>query len=439
MFHNRTAVPFLSSPGARRLAEGGFSSFLSNAGAALNSSFRGFSDPILWEVQQACEQIEPSSRIAVYGSHAMGASLPAISDVDVAVEITEQSSLSQTEYLLAAADFLQKRHPKAKIRVREAIGDTNGTKLRILTIRLWSGAPAVDLQVSFRHSNGTFRDLPSVLSWNGVLDTTQTLRAVPSVYHDSFRGALRLIKMWAHCRHVYGLGFLGGGGYAVWIARVLLDALADKAVEDTSRFRDSHFLATYFLAKASEWPSDPITVVLPGSSDSENGQRLPISVLAPASGNVHGRAATRSTALTLITELRRAARIIEIGNELSWSDRIERLKDALDSKTNQNFASILVFEVSGGVGGIVMADLKARAGHELISLVVELEHRLGDPSILRPYLRPKRVGDLFVWQIGLTRRVSNLLPADWCDRKAAELGASLAPATATLSYQDQLA
>jgi hypothetical protein len=81
------------------------------------------------------------------------------------------------------------------------------------------------------------------------------------------------------------------------------------------------------------------------------------------------------------------------------------------------------------------ADLKARVSNEVLGLLVDLEYRLGDPTTLRPYLRPSRESDWFVWHVGVNLAEPKALKS-WCDRKATELKSSLSLATSATNVVD---
>lgn len=87
-FYAVTSIPFEKSASARSVPT---KPLIHDACASYASSFRGTSSGVLWEIQRACEAVACDSvetKLTVYGSHAMGASLPTLSDIDAMIEVT---------------------------------------------------------------------------------------------------------------------------------------------------------------------------------------------------------------------------------------------------------------------------------------------------------------------------------------------------------------
>ena len=261
---------------------------------------------------------------------------------------------------------------------------------------------------------------------------------IPSSHLRIYQGALRIIKLWAYRRYVYGLGYLGGGGWAVWLARVLMDGFKEgflaSLTETNSVEKSAEELVVYFFVRASQWPSNPIVVSLHDFDDNceDDTKCHPLTVLAPYSQNNHGRNATRSTVQAIQSELKQAEQLVESCRPSAGSEKDvgkeNRLVVVLEAENTIPFESIIRVEVSlpspNKNGMQLVADIKAHASNGLLGLIVDLEYRLGDPTLIRPYLRPSRVKDAFVWHIGVDLADPRELKS-WCERKTAELTASL--------------
>ena len=103
-FYAKDVIPFLSRSVPRNLLTCKTASFLKDAGASWNSAFSSRSDTILSEVKRACREIAHGACLYVYGSHALEATLPGISDIDVFVEVASKSA---KDFLGEIADFIQ--------------------------------------------------------------------------------------------------------------------------------------------------------------------------------------------------------------------------------------------------------------------------------------------------------------------------------------------
>lgn len=65
----------------------------------MSCHFKGRSSGILWELQRACQSVAGDTMrvgISEYGSYAMDASLPLLSDIDAVIELTANGSVTDS-------------------------------------------------------------------------------------------------------------------------------------------------------------------------------------------------------------------------------------------------------------------------------------------------------------------------------------------------------
>ena len=162
----------------------------------------------------------------MYGSEALGASIPSMSDIDIVIQIQSSSAKDDgilrhnTGILKAVRDRLSYLHEKARPRYR--ISSSSGTALLLLTVTLGLGPnhPSVDVMICRIDSAGKCVDAADQRAMDSVKETEDIKLAVIELHTEGmeiFQGALRILKMWAYRRQVYGAsaGYLGGGGWAI--------------------------------------------------------------------------------------------------------------------------------------------------------------------------------------------------------------------------------
>jgi len=160
-------------------------------------------------------------------------------------------------------------------------------------------------------------------------------------------------------------------------------------------------------------------------------QGAPLVLLAPCGDNNFGRSATRSTTLAILREVSRAGRLLEtIGTTA--------LEEVLEEFTPSGFSHDTVLEVEvvlpAKKPGTHVADAKNASIAAILYTVVDMEHRVGDPSRIRPLLRPTRKSNKFVWMV-LLQATEQDLGDDWTDRKRDEMQASLASHGAAVDFR----
>ena len=251
--------------------------FLHDAGLSLSKYFMSITQCYLKDIQRVCETILQSqtkgrlnATIHKYGSCILNAAIPAISDVDAIIEIKESPtsssssssntaslfSFSGSRFLQSVATRLKEIYPSSKLRRRIAGasasgGGRRGVALQFITVKLGQDVPSLDLAVVVvccNNNNATTKRCTSVASssssegagvamMDSITDFTSIVSMLQSVQLPLdidickvYQGALRIIKIWAYRRQIYGssLGYIGGGGYALLLARVLYDGLVTK-------------------------------------------------------------------------------------------------------------------------------------------------------------------------------------------------------------------
>jgi hypothetical protein len=262
-------------------------------------------------------------------------------------------------------------------------------------------------------------DEPSKISWGAIRDGKAILEAF-SQYDltSAFQGAVRVIKLWAHQHDVYGTitGYLGGGGWAIWLAQCVLDGIKSGSLlldwkADTVQI--SQQLVCFFFETAARTThlSEPITLDLVHEPVASPGfhRAGTLSVLAPCSGGDFGRSSTLATTHATLTELRAAASTLqECRYDLASILTTRTLVDTL-----LMFPNILVFELDTTIAmPKYPAEAKARGCQTFLEVLTELE-KLCDPTQLRPMPKPLQLGNDwrpfdetltlqgFAWWIGL--------------------------------------
>eukprot|EP00980_Cylindrotheca_fusiformis_P018677 scaffold6219_cov146-Cylindrotheca_fusiformis.AAC.12 len=401
------------------------SAFLQDAGVAWFESMKGASSIVLYELQRACQYATNSlwgnrfnSRILPYGSQALGVSLPGISDVDAVVVLeplaalpngntevlvgASQTMFSGSEFLHLVASHLGYLHKFGKIRIRvSSVG--GGPALYILTVKLAPNLPSADLLLARVDKNGVGADIGSQHALDSIEDARAILSSVQIQGLDeaSFQGAVRIIKLWAHRRSIYGSssGYLGGGGWAMLLAWVLENKAdwKDMVSHHTDSRKAARQVAVYFFRNALTLWADSRFVALSGSSCNAAAvveeERHNMAITLPRSGGSLGRSSTKSTTHQTWQELRRATQL------LKESDGESNLEACLLPYVEES-ADILLIEVEFASAGIKPAEVKARGATLALSILVELERVLSADQI-RPNAGAVRRNGSFWYFIGI--------------------------------------
>lgn len=165
-------------------------------------------------------------------------------------------------------------------------------------------------------------DQQSIRSLNGCRVTDDILRVVPN--HDSFKLALRAIKLWAKKRGIYSnvLGYLGGVSWAILTARTC--QLYPRATAATIVQK------LFFVFSSWEWPKPVLLVSLcdnelglqvwdPRSNPSDKYHHMPIITPSYPQQNSTFNV-TRSTKTIIVDQFIQAKEVIEeiIKGTKSW-------------------------------------------------------------------------------------------------------------------------
>lgn len=165
-------------------------------------------------------------------------------------------------------------------------------------------------------------DNSSIRSLNGCRVTDDILRVVPN--HDSFRLALRAIKLWAKKKGIYSnvFGYLGGVSWAILTARTCQlypNAAASTIVQKL-----------FFIFSTWEWPKPVLLVALcdnklglqvwdPRTNPSDKYHQMPIITPAYPQQNSTFNV-TRSTKAIILEQFNQAKEVMEeiIKGTKSW-------------------------------------------------------------------------------------------------------------------------
>jgi poly(A) polymerase len=239
-------------------------------------------------------------------------------------------------------------------------------------------------------------DQQSIRSLNGCRVTDDILRVVPN--HDSFRLALRAIKLWAKKRGIYSniLGYLGGVSWAILIARTCqLYPRATAATIVTKLF---------FVFSSWEWPKPVLLVDLcdndlglqvwdPRLNPADKYHVMPIITPSYPQQNSTFNV-TRSTRTIIIEQFKQAKEITDeiIKGTKSWDAFFESI-DFFGL-----YKSFLVLRVSPQPEWVSLVESKIRTLVQSLEqhTVIKLVH-----AYPYPYDSPNKDDKDITWCIGL--------------------------------------
>lgn len=401
-------------------------SLLDDSGISASTHMRRYSSIVLKEIELACDHVAKclgSNRIKqslqCYGSHAHDIAIPRISDIDVIVKLIPTEP-NKTLYLkeIDCKFFLQevgrtilRYHNNAKLRIR--ISKTETASLHILTVKMASEYPSLDLMVCKLNQEESPIDDKSTHVYKAledsevILSSFMTLQSIHPKAGQSVRGALRIIKMWAHQRGIYGtqLGFLSGGAWTVLLIYVLnkieREELLPLLEVDSIAISSKKIVSCFFKHVLQLWSIDGYVAKI----DTKDGDVIPnyqsqkygrMTVIAPASGGNFGRSSTESTTLCTYFELERMLLKVKSREEINdifqtaqiFGDSMISLKIDLspDSQSKSPF--------------LKPAEIKAWAASKMLSLIVALETIIPSKTI-RLFSTIFRENNCFIFYVGI--------------------------------------
>jgi hypothetical protein len=408
-FYNVATVPLVER---QEVGTDQTGAFLQNAGVAWSGSMKGASSVVLYELQRACHYVSDAlwrgrlnSRVLLYGSQALGVSLPGVSDVDAVVLLEPAtpsddgmtSNRSGSRFFQLVASRLGELHKFSKIRIRVS-SSGGGPALYILTVKLAPNLPSADLLLARTDDNGIPVDIASQHALDSVDDAKTILGSsqTQGLDQEAFQGAVRIIKLWANRRRIYGssAGYLGGGGWAILLAWVLENKADWKdMVSSDDITKAARQLAIYFFRNVFTLWSNTNMVALRGSSPPQiQEERNSIVVIPPKSGGNFGRSSTKSTTQQTWQELRRAAQLLldSTGDSNLETCLMPYVEESLE---------VLALEVEIA-SSIKPAEVKARGATLALSATVALERVLSADQI-RPTSGVVRKGGSFWFVMGI--------------------------------------
>lgn len=396
-----------------------------DAGLSLWNTAYAESVPVLLEVERACRWVVQSkftcsaTRIVPYGSYTMQASLEKLSDIDAVADITIANTCDggddsaaamvplskQLEILVSITNRLHWLYPQAKSRVRQA-GSPGDAPLLMLTVKLWPTAPSLDLLLCIRRQqelNTHYLTQHSAAADAGVQDSNviqDLVRNQCLTDISIFQGALRLIKLWARRRQIYSAqtGFLGGGGWAVLLAWILLRGQGRPLAETPQELVCQFFSNVLSVLNERETVDVSKERISTDCDATDTATARCWEVLAPVSRGNLARNTTPSTVATICNEVRRAQGVLRQcdGNDLE--DKLRRVMEPYIWTQNipSGGAHVLQLVITSTEGNSPPslsssspAERKAWASRQIISILVALDYEYG-AGCVRPVATPER-------------------------------------------------
>jgi len=436
-FRSIASVPFSSLPNT---PSKGLRHIISDTGYAVSSFFSEKSQIVLSIINQASrsasrsfENLHITSDVIPYGSAALDCALPKMSDLDVVIMLrTNHALISPSRFLLLANEDYLKRlmtclretHAVAKMRLRPIRSGLN-----ILSVQIQPNLPPADIILCLIGHDGKPMDAESDGAFDSIQDNANVMDVLADVeaqtggirdsfsIKDVFCASLRLVKLWAWNRGVYGAkcGFLGGGSWAIFLAYIMKSIFITEQCGKESIFMGTkslseaaHLLTRIFFDEASRWPwPQPIAL---GTNQFGNQRVLlqpRLVVLSPSSASNLAKNSTISTCLVTAVELRRASTlakcIIENDTKAACISTLEsvisplRLQELIASSP-EIIALELVYNNEESLPSRHLPDdVEAWGCGQYLSFLVNLERKL-DTSLLRPFSRAFKVQQ--EWKVG---------------------------------------
>ncbi|CAM0142754.1 unnamed protein product [Umbelopsis sp. WA50703] len=193
-------------------------------------------------------------------------------------------------------------------------------QIDLIYARLWLPTIPADLDLNDDKRVGKL-DAHSLRTVNGPRTASEILTLVPNL--ETFRNALKCIKLWARRRGIYSnaMGYLGGVAWAILVARVCQLYPNGCSATIISRF--------FRIYSTWSWPSPVVLKQIQKVNSAWDPKKyrnhiMPIITPAyPALCATHN--VTKSTKTIILAELRRASTIVDqiILGTMSWQQLFE--------------------------------------------------------------------------------------------------------------------
>jgi len=241
---------------------------------------------------------------------------------------------------------------------------------------------------------------------------------------DLFAGTLRLIKIWAYHRDIYGQasGYLPGGGFATILATFIHEGLISGVLEvdiynpaDKSYSHQCMEIVRFFFKRAVNW-SWPAVLSLPAINlRNEDEKELVISARIKVDyveAN-YARSTAVSTIDATLGEFKQALSNLNLS-----ASSLEAFELVLRKRLTQDFISMhknLVYFEAFARDDIpnyplfLFPDIKAWGSTKVLSSLVFLEQRISSLQLVSLRLRPKatrlKKKRVFYWLLGVNRTI----------------------------------
>ncbi|GAB5592281.1 polynucleotide adenylyltransferase [Umbelopsis nana] len=253
--------------------------------------------------------IHVSAKLFTYGSYRLGAQTED-SDIDTLCACPQH--ITSRHFFTILPEMLRQRKDVTELTtVTDAFVPViklviSGVHIDLIYTRLWLPTVPADLDLSDDKIVSGL-DENSMRTANGPRTANEILQLVPNV--DTFRTALKCIKLWAKRRGIYSnaMGYLGGVAWAILVARVCQLYPNGCATTVISRF--FRIFATW------SWPSPVVLKHIDKLSNAWDPKKnkhhiMPIITPAfPSMCSTHN--VSKSTKTVLLAELTRASKIVD--------------------------------------------------------------------------------------------------------------------------------
>eukprot|EP00249_Psilotum_nudum_P021281 c28048_g1_i1 orf=266-1978(-) len=255
-----------------------------------------------------------NAKIFLFGSYRLGVYGPD-SDIDTLCVGPEYATLMEDFFIvlynmLANWSGITELHPIQNANVPLIRFKINGISIDLLYARLPLSIIPEDLDITQDILNEV-HDQTTIQSLNGYCSAEQILRLVPDL--QNFRFTLQYIKFWAKKRGIYShmVGFLGGGQWALLVARI-----CRKCPDGIPSSLVSEFFHVY-----AQWQWSRPVKMIPNYNPSDLQIPDVMQIITPVYPYMNtSRNVTISTLKILKEEFQRADKICKASREMNMSE-----------------------------------------------------------------------------------------------------------------------